>query len=142
MKATISTLAVIPFFIMSGSGLAAGLYRLSDLSARSQAQLFEQIDAYGLLAAFLNACKRPPHIVERLSPIAKDCVDDDSFQLAVNRFNDAVKNNSGTYKCDGPGVMEHMIKFEGKIEAVVRNFSMACRVHSFVGASFPDAGAP
>jgi hypothetical protein len=142
MKAELRAFGISALLLISSSAESVELYKLSDLSARQQAQLFEQVDAYGLLTGFLNSCKRPPHMVERLSSIAKDCVEDGSFQLVVKRFNDAVLQNSGPYKCDAPGFAEHVAAFEAKIEAVVSNFVMACRLHSFAGASFPNAGVP
>ncbi len=142
MRPTFRALGISLLLLASGSAQSSELYKLSDLSARQQAQLFEQVDAYGLLTAFLNSCKRPPHMAERLSPITKGCVEDGSFQLVVKRFNDAVLQNSGSYKCDAPGFAERVAAFEAKIEAVVDSFAMACRVHSFAGASFPNARAP
>ena len=142
MKPQLLVVGILALFADIGPSRAAEPFKLSDLSPPQQAQLFEQVDAYALLAGFLDFCKRPPHIVERLSPIAKGCVDDNSFQLVVRRFNDAVLKNSGPYRCDAPGFAEHVARFEAKIEAVVTDFAKACRLHSFIGASFPKATSP
>jgi|HubBroStandDraft_1064217.scaffolds.fasta_scaffold1184143_1 hypothetical protein len=41
----------------------AELYRLSQLSAGQRTELFQQIDAFGMLTAFLNYCHRPPNMI-------------------------------------------------------------------------------
>src|ERR1700761_1569732 len=117
----------------------ASLFRLSDLSSSQRAEFYEQVDGFGMLEAVLNYCKRPPNMVERITAIARDCVDDASLQTVVKRYKEAISKNAGAYHCEDKAFQKEMPRFEEKIENIVSGLKLACRVRSFAGISFSRA---
>lgn len=118
---------------------SAELFKLSDLSKSQRAQLYEQVEGFGFLEAVLNYCKRPPNMVERISAIARDCVDDVSLQTVVRRYKEAIAKNAGAYHCEDKSFQQEVPKFEEKIENIVSGLRTACRFRSFAGISFSRA---
>jgi hypothetical protein len=133
-------LLLISSVLFCDAAHGADLFKLSDLSSKQRSVLFEQVDGYGMLAAVLNYCKRPPKMVDRLTPIAHDCVDDVSFQVVVRRYNEAIAKNAGAYHCEDKAFQKEVARFEANIDSVVSGFKTACRVRSFLDISFPKAG--
>jgi len=118
------------------------LFKLSDLSNDRRAELFTQIDAWGLVTAFLNYCQRPPNIVEKLTPIVQGCVDEASFAAVKDKYNAAVVSNSGGYDCAGPGTNKKIPEIEGKIASAISRMRTACRLRSFYHLSIPKFNFP
>ena len=118
---------------------SASLFRLSDLSSSQRAEFYEQVDGFGMLEAVLNYCKRPPNMVERITAIARDCVDDASLQTVVKRYKEAISKNAGAYHCEGKAFQKEMPRFEEKIENIVSGLKAACRFRSFSGIVFSRA---
>jgi hypothetical protein len=116
-----------------------GLFKLADLSSGQRAELYEQVDGFGFLEAVLNYCKRPPNMIERITAIAQDCVDDVSLQAVVKRYKDAIARNAGSYHCEDKAFQKELPVFEEKIENIVSGLKLACRVRSFAGISFSRA---
>jgi hypothetical protein len=111
-------------------------FSLADLTAEQRAEFYKQIDSYGLATAYLNACHRPPRIVERLSPIARGCVDEKSFNKVKTMYNSAVLSYSSGYNCAAPGADTLVAKIEQKIEKIVSTARSACQLRSFFHGSF------
>jgi hypothetical protein len=117
----------------------ASLFKLSDLSSSQRAEFYEQVDGFGMLEAVLNYCKRPPNMVERITAIARDCVDDASLQTVVKRYKEAIGKNAGAYHCEDKAFQKEMPRFEEKIENIVSGLKTACRFRSFSGIVFSRA---
>ena len=124
--------------LILGSAHAETKFSLADLTAEQRAELYKQVDAYGFATAYLNACHRPPRIVERLSPIARGCVDEESFNKVKTMYNAAVHAYSLRFNCSAPGADRMMAKIEQKIEYVVSTARNACRLRSLFHGSFSD----
>jgi len=117
-------------------------FSLADLTAEQRAEFYKQIDSYGLATAYLNACHRPPRIVERLSPIARGCVDEESFNKVKTMYNAAVLTYSSRYNCSAPGAGTMVANIEQKIEEIVSTARNACQLRSFFHGSFSDFPRP
>jgi hypothetical protein len=130
-------LTVIVFGCEAAHG--AGLFKLSDLTSSQRAEFYEQVDGFGMLEAVLNYCKRPPNMVERITAIARDCVDDASLQTVVKRYKEAISRNAGAYHCEDKAFQKEMPRFEEKIENIVSGLKTACRFRSFSGIVFSRA---
>jgi hypothetical protein len=130
------------YLVYSSSAHCETLFKLTDLSNDQRAELFTQIDAYGLLTAFLNYCQRPPNIVARLTPIVQGCVEEASWTVVKDRYTAAVVDNSGAYKCAPPGAAIKFSEFERKIDNIISNMRTACRLRSFYRLSFPKINLP
>jgi hypothetical protein len=131
------------FFILNCSpSYCETLFKLADLSNEQRAELFAQVDAYGLLTAMLNFCQRPPKLEQRLSPIVNGCVEKESITVVVNRYNAAVLKEGGRWDCADKGLRTMIPKYEGKIDSVVSSMKTACRLRSFYQISFPKINLP
>jgi hypothetical protein len=128
------------FSALSGSAVhGTELFKLADLSSSQRAELYEQVDGFGFLEAVLNYCKRPPKMAERITAIARDCVDDASLRAVVKRYKEAIAKNAGAYHCEDKAFQKEVPVFEEKIENIVSGLKLACRVRSFAGISFSRA---
>jgi hypothetical protein len=132
-------LLLVVAMLVGDAAHGAGLFKLADLSSSQRAEFFEQVDGFGMLEAVLNYCKRPPKMAERISAIARDCVDDASLQAVIKRYKEAIAKNAGSYHCDDKAFQKEVPVFEEKIENIVSGLKLACRVRSFAGISFSRA---
>ena len=128
--------------LTSSSAFCQTLFKLSDLTDDHRAYLFDQIDRFGLLTAMLNFCQRPPHMIEKLSPILDGCVDEASIAVVKDRFNQAVVNNSGAYNCGAPGIATAVARFEALIVNVVSQVRTGCRLRTLYSISIPRLNFP
>jgi hypothetical protein len=127
----------LPTALYCGSARCEDLIKLSDLSDTQRAELFTQIDYYGLVTAFLDYCQRPPNLVQRLTPIVQGCVDPASYTAVLDRYTTAIVENSGPYNCRGPGWEKKIPEFEAKIVSLLSSMKTACRFRSLYRVSFP-----
>jgi hypothetical protein len=106
---------------------AAQIYDLQDLSAEQQAELWRQLEVHAAAVAMLNYCRRPPLLQERLSEIAADCVNQQSWSTVTSRFQDRLRAYQYRWDCSDPANLTSMVAWERKINALVRAARRVCR---------------
>lgn len=127
--------------LASGPLAAETLFDLSDLSDQQREVLFNGVDGYAVVEAFLNYCQRPPELESKVRKIAKGCISEKSLSSVAERYAHQITIETGNppykYNCADPGVRYMANKFEKKIELFLANLKYACRFRALYSLPWP-----
>lgn len=104
---------------------------LESLSESQKKELWEYVELYALMEAYLNACNAPAHVERRVLAAVRSCVTTDAFKTVADAFRAKVTEHAKTINAEtcttekGKGFLK---KFRDGIEQRVSQLTTACRL--------------